>query len=112
MYKLICMTFDGEYKTETNRGELFPSVDAAWEYANDMGSRWFFYPFCFVVSASGKAVVDAPEFLLSGLKGKRVSTVVKLFNHFSKLEKVRCCQVTFSFIFLSFDLSIGSGVVS
>ena len=41
-----------------------------------------------------------------------IKTTSYMFNHFSKLEKVRCCQVTFSFIFLSFDLSIGSGVVS
>ncbi|MFA6309576.1 MAG: hypothetical protein WC677_07585 [Clostridia bacterium] len=59
MYKLICMSFDGEYKTEDNRGKGFKTVDEAWEWSDDMGSKWFFYPFQFVVSVSGKTVVEA-----------------------------------------------------
>lgn len=35
------MSFDGDYVTE---GE-FQSSNEAWNRSNDMGSRWFFYPF-------------------------------------------------------------------
>lgn len=48
---------DGETKIE---GE-FPTVKEAWQRSNDMGSRWFFYPFHFVVTSSGKTIKDAPD---------------------------------------------------
>ena len=46
MYQLICMSFDGDYVTE--RPE-FESIEDAWEYSNDLGSKWYFYPFHFVI---------------------------------------------------------------
>lgn len=79
-YKLICMSFDGDYVTE--RPE-FETLEAAWEYNDDMGSKWFFYPFRFVVTESGKTIVDAP-FPLDDLDGRRVATVRKLFAAHSK----------------------------
>jgi hypothetical protein len=73
------MSFDGEYQTEYPRDTgYFDSVEDAWEYGDDMGSRWFFYPFYFVVSESGNTIKDAPD-MLKFLEGKRVSTVAKLF---------------------------------
>jgi hypothetical protein len=44
-----------------------------------MGSRWYFYPFHFVVSDSGKTVIDAPDEFKS-LERKRLSTVKRLFK--------------------------------
>lgn len=85
MYKLICMSFDGEYQTECQE---FKSVDEAGAYSNELGSRWFFYPFHFIVTKSGKTIVEAPE-LLGKLKNKRVSTVAKLFNKISKRPDVQ-----------------------
>ena len=79
MFKLICMTFDGDYVTE---GE-FDSVQDAWERSEDMGSRWYFYPFHFVVSQSGKSIVDAPE-MLDRFKGKRIKTVRQEFKRLSE----------------------------
>lgn len=76
MYKLICMSFDGDYKVER---PSFDSVDKTWNYAGDIGSKWFFYPFYFVVSGSGKTIVDAGGDL-KHLIGKRVKTVVSLFE--------------------------------
>ena len=77
-YNLICMSFDGDYVTE---GRDFESVDAAWNRSNDMGSRWFFYPFHFVTTGSGKTIADTPE-LLEQFNGLRVKTVKK---HFAKV---------------------------
>ena len=81
--KLICMSFDGEYKTE--RPE-FDDLDDAWEYSNDLGSKWYFYPFRFVVTASGKTIKEAP-FPLDHLKGQRVARVAKCFAEFAKTEE-------------------------
>lgn len=75
MYKLICMSFDGDHITE--RPE-FESIEDAWEYSNDLGSKWYFYPFHFVVTGSGLTVADPPH-LLEFLKGRRVKTVARLF---------------------------------
>lgn len=79
---LICMSFDGEYVTE-KRAE-FETIQDAWSHANDMGSRWYFYPFSFVVSNSGQTVIDATEGL-EFLKGKRVKTVSAFFKTVSEL---------------------------
>lgn len=71
------MSFDGEFVTER---EHFQTVQAAWEHDNDMGSRWFFYPFRFVVT--GETIKSAPD-LLEHLQGKRIKTVQKIFNTLS-----------------------------
>ncbi len=77
---LICMSFDGEYVTE---GRDFASISEAWERSNDMGSRWFFYPFHFVTTASGKTIKDTPE-MLQHLNGLRVKSVAR---HFAQVAK-------------------------
>lgn len=79
-YQLICMSLDGDYVTE---GRDFETIESAWGRFDDMGSRWYFYPFPFVMSASGKTVVDTPE-LLQHLKRKRLVSVVK---HFAEVAK-------------------------
>lgn len=83
--KLICMAFDGAFVTE--RGP-FDTTEKAWEHANDMGSRWFFYPFHFVVTDSGKTIVDAPE-PLEHFIGKRTATVQKILAKLSKREELQ-----------------------
>lgn len=85
MYKLICMAFDGEYVTE---GE-FKTIDEAWERSEDMGSRWFFYPFHFVLTSSGKTIADSP-YGIEFLKGKRLSSVIRLFAETSKAVSPSC----------------------
>lgn len=74
------MAFDGEYQTER---PVFDSIEDAWEYSNDLGSKWFFYPFHFVVTESGKTIVDAPR-EIAVCKGRRVSTVATIFENHSK----------------------------
>ena len=89
MFKLICMSFDGGYRMEWPE---FKTVEKAWQYSNDMGSRWYFYPFHFVVTASGKTIADAPE-MFAHLKGKRVTTVAAIFNSASKLPELQNADV-------------------
>lgn len=72
---LICMAYTGDYVTE---GRDFKDVETAWNRADNMGSRWFFYPFCFVTTDSGKTIKASPD-QLAFLTGKRVETVSRLF---------------------------------
>lgn len=89
---LACFSFDGEFKVEKNKWDKngksqppgpFPTHQDAWDHANDMGSKWYFYPFYLLLSPSQKTIVDAPE-SLQNLTGKRVSTVIKLFKEISE----------------------------
>jgi hypothetical protein len=73
-YQLIVMSFDGDYRTEQSQ---FENTDDAWDHAGDMGSKWYFYPFHFVVDQAGN-VASAPE-LMSHLEGL---TVEDLASHF------------------------------
>lgn len=87
--KIICMAFDGEYQVER---PVFDTVAEAWEYANDLGSKWYFYPFVFVVSNSGRTIVDAPPGLRQ-FNGKRTTTVAKVFAATAKLEDAKNADV-------------------
>ncbi len=80
-YQIICMSFDGEYQIEHPE---FNSIDDAWNYSNDLGSKWYFYPFHFVIS--NKTIKDAIaplEFLIN----KRIKTVSEVFNIASGKEE-------------------------
>lgn len=85
MYKLLCMSFDGDSQLER---ETFDNIQDVWEYANDMGSRWFFYPFRFAVTASGNTVADSPDGL-EQFNGKRVKTVQRIFKTTSELTETQ-----------------------
>jgi hypothetical protein len=65
-YKLIVMSFDGDYN-----------------YSNDLGSKWYFYPFHFVTTSSGKTVIEGGQFM-NHLEGLRVKTVSKHFKEVSE----------------------------
>lgn len=76
-YKLICMSFDGEYQTE--RPE-FDTVEDAWDYSNNLGSKWYFYPFNFVIL--NKTIIDTPD-NLNRFKNKRIKTTARVFKKLS-----------------------------
>lgn len=75
---LICMADDGEYVCELKNS----TYDECVEHSADMGSRWIFYPYHFIVSDSGKTIIEPPD-TLDVFKGKRLSTVVKAFKYFT-----------------------------
>lgn len=72
-YNLMVVSFDGQTQLERVNG----NVDDCWEHSNDMGSRWYYYPFHFVVSE--KTVIDTPEGL-EHYKGKRIETLLREFK--------------------------------
>lgn len=84
MFKLMCMSFDGEYKIER---PTFETVERALDYSNDLGSKWFFFPFHFVVTATGLTVKDAPD-LLQQFCNRRVKTVQREFKIASELPEL------------------------
>lgn len=89
MYSLICMGFDGEYVIEKDG---FTTVNDAWKHANNMGSRWYFYPFHMVTTASHKTVVNA-SYGLECVSGKRLNTVSKLFKKVSEYPALNLADV-------------------
>jgi hypothetical protein len=80
-YSLICMSFDGDYVVEKTG---FKSIEDAWKHSEDMGSRWYFYPFHFVVTTKGQIVKDCPEILNELFINKRLKTVEISFLKFYK----------------------------
>lgn len=96
MFQIICMAFDGEYVTE--RPE-FKWINNAWEYANDLGSKWYFYPFHFIIK--NETIKDTPIHL-EYFKNKRIKTVQKIFNRVSKNPELEGCDPD-QFIFALVD---------
>jgi hypothetical protein len=76
------MSFNGD--TQLEKPE-FEDIDTAYDYINDLGSKWYFYPFWFIVTNSGKTIVNCDsmfEFML----GKRVATVSRRFEELQELS--------------------------
>lgn len=59
----------------------FPTIEAAWSRASDMGSRWWFYPVCLVTgpSISDRARIVAAPDGAKQLEGFTLRTVARLF---------------------------------
>ena len=73
-YHAILFSIDGSYVVDFLGCKTKQEV---WDRLDNMGSRWFFYPFAFV--ASIKTLVDAPD-ELAELRGKRLKTIKRLFK--------------------------------
>jgi hypothetical protein len=75
---------DGEdYKLDCKESE---TVEQAWDRCNNLGSKWFFYPICFVIVDHGysiyhlnkrkqQRIIDTPH-MLGLLQGKSVKTAM------------------------------------
>lgn len=70
---------DGDYKTER---EQFENIDDPWTYSGDLGSKWYFYPFHFVVNQADE-VVGAPE-MMQHLEGMTIDDVAEHFREVSQ----------------------------
>lgn len=103
MYQLICMSFDGEYVTEH---PAFKSIEDTWEYSNDLGSKWYFYPFHFVVK--GSIIKDTPTHL-DFFKNEKIATVCEIFNRLSKKKDLEGVDIdTFMFALIDNQLNKGN----
>lgn len=79
-YQLCCMSFDGETQIER---PIFEDERQAWDYNDKIGSKWYFYPFRFIVTSSHKTIAETCE-CIPFAKGKRLSTVKRVFERCSK----------------------------
>lgn len=84
-FKLMCMAFDGATVEDS-----FGTLENCRNRSADIGSKWYFYPFHFIVTATiseivietGSGIIDTRtnEAYQSKLfKGRRLSTVKKIF---------------------------------
>jgi hypothetical protein len=95
MYQLILMSFNGEYQTEHPE---FETIEKAWDYENDLGSKWYYYPFPFVISGN---TIRGAGYMMEWTIGRKVKTIQKIFKAFS--EKEECLNMgveEFAFHFL------------
>ena len=86
-YGLICMAPDGKYQVEHNiftKDKLFESIEDARKRSGDMGSRWYFYPYHFVVNSTLSTIVESPDGPLSFLAGEKIKQVQKMFKRASE----------------------------
>lgn len=85
-FKLICMAMDGVYIKDT-----VGTLEHCQNQSADMGSKWYFYPFHFIVTTSiGEIVVDTGSGLIDRqsnesyqskmFKGRKLATVQKVFK--------------------------------
>lgn len=80
-YHVIVMGFEGSIIRERPD---FKTIEEAVEYSNCLGSKWFFYPFVFIVK--GKTIRDAPFPITEAVVGRRLKTIAHLFLKTSKEE--------------------------
>lgn len=83
-YDLICMSFDGDYVKNSSHN----SIEDAENTSSDLGSKWFFYPFSFILS--GQKIVSSYEGLIRMsdkksfgelmFKNRKLKTVINTFK--------------------------------
>ena len=77
MYKLLLVAPDGDFVTDRSQD----TVEECCKQSADMGSRWFFYPFHFIIKDKGKIdlnqrVIEPPD-QLDFLKGKSLRNAIE-----------------------------------
>ena len=98
------MAHDGKWQVEHNifsDDKLFDSVEDAWKHSNDMGSRWFFFPYHFVVNSTLSTVVESPCDPLNFLARKRIKKVQKMFKKASEYPDAEGMEVDEFMFFLA-----------
>lgn len=76
MYKLILIAPDGDYVTEKAQ----ESVDECCEQSANMGSRWIYFPFHFIIKDNGRVnmkqrIIEPPDGM-DFLKGKSLKNAI------------------------------------
>jgi hypothetical protein len=92
-YNLICMSFDGDYIKD-----FTGSIEECQNVSGDMGSKWYFYPFHFIITDKGTVMETGCG--LIDLKTKE-SFLSKLFKN----RKIRTVQNVFKKLYKHCDLN-------
>ena len=77
MYKLILLAEDGDYVVEKSQ----KTVDDCCKQSANMGSRWYFYPFHFIIKDNGKVslnqrIIEPPD-QIDFLKRKSLKNAIE-----------------------------------
>jgi hypothetical protein len=91
----LLVALDGAHQIDARNCD---TIQECWEEIDDMGSRWFFYPVCFVMNENTKKISGTPEpnFIFKRCKGmtmaeakeyvkKNAEEIVSLFNAQSQI---------------------------
>jgi hypothetical protein len=78
MYKAILFAPDGDWTTDHKAD----TVEEVWNLISDQGSKWYFYPYPFVIRDNGaltsntQRIVDVPDFpvLFDELKNRSIKS--------------------------------------
>jgi hypothetical protein len=80
-YNLVCIAPDGDHVTEICRTSYGECI----KRSQEMGSRWYFYPFHVVTTPSNKTVADAfgdmEPYIGKRLKTLKTAIAQGEFNH-------------------------------
>lgn len=71
-YNVIFFSIDGEYQKEKE----FDTIEEAGRYINNIGSRWFFYPFPYIVK--GNKIVESCDYIY--LNGDTIEEAQKIIK--------------------------------
>lgn len=91
-YRLLLISIDGEdFVVESNTDRCgFNSVEDAIDFGANLGSKWYFYPFQFVIrhrsnhipTIKRQRIIDAcPEY--DFLKGRTVNQAMRAISYYS-----------------------------
>ena len=90
MYQALLVAPDGEYVFDYRYSKTVEEVE---EQLCNQGSKWFFYPFEFVVKCPARAksrIISSP---IPSLKGKSISKVIMTFKDvFTKHKDENICN--------------------
>jgi len=77
-YKLIVMNEDGGYQIDSNHRTIRDAIDTA----NNLGSKWFFYPYNFICKGDMvvKELSNDNYLTIYVLKGLEIAEVAEMFR--------------------------------
>jgi hypothetical protein len=86
-YRLVNVAPDGAFTTDGP----FDTIEDTWEFCDNMGSRWYFYPMPFVALDGTLEIVDVPNHYDPGFVGLRagdlkhhVDALIELWDYISQ----------------------------
>lgn len=96
-YELICMTFNGDFVKD-----FTGTIEECKNISTDMGSKWYFYPFHFIITKKGTVMnaggslvnTKTKEYYMDRLFLKRnIKTIQKKFKEAQKFLESENIQV-------------------
>jgi len=91
-YKLICMSFDGSYVTDS----IHDSIEDAQKTLDNFGSKWYFYPWPLIIDNDTLKIKYALGIILD--TNKNIPILGKMFKGKSLITIQKAFKKTFNYI--------------